>query len=349
MERNRQIREYIRAYQWSDMLAMARNNKANPRQCTYDFANRLVVITGATSGIGYATARAYARHGAHLLCVNRNAEKSRALCGELEREFGVRCRDIIADLSRLEDMHRVGYQLSQLSEPIDVLIHNAGTYLTRRVVTADGLDTVLAVNHLSSFVITTLLLDKLRRQAHGRVLLVSSEAHRFAPWGLHMDDLCWVRRRYSGLRSYGSAKLAQLLSMLTFDELLGGCNVTINAMHPGAVKTESGKENGALYKWYKSRILERNFRSATISADALYYLGVSAEVDGVGGRFFNLTTLENPAPPALDRAAARTLRDVSLALGRLDDPLRSPTPSGREKDARELWGETPIAESGGLT
>jgi len=331
------------------MVAMARNSKADPRQCSDDFANRLVVITGATAGIGRATARAYASHGASLLCINRNAEKSRALCEELTREFGVRCSDIIADLSRLDDMHRVGHELSQLNEPIDVLIHNAGTYLTRRVVTADGLDTVLAVNHLSSFVITSLLLEKLRTQDQARVLLVNSEAHRFAPWGLHLDDLSWEQHRYSGLRSYGSAKLAQLLAMLTFSDLLAGSNATINAMHPGAVRTDSGKENGALYKWYKNRILERNFRSATISADALYYLGVSPEVEGVSGKFFNLTTMENPAPPAIDRAAAGELWDVSLRLGGLDGRENASTVCQPEEDAPELWGDDPIAESGGLT
>ena len=322
MGSKRRIRRYIKAYKWSDMLAMARNNRADPGQCSDDCAGRLVVITGATSGIGYATALAYAGHGADLLCINRNAEKSRVVCQEIEREFGVRCRDIIADLSRLDDMHRVGRRLAQLDEPIDVLIHNAGTYLTRRVETTDGLDAVLAVNHLSSFVINNLVREKLCGQSRGRVLLVNSEAHRFAAWGLHLDDLNWRHHRYSGLRSYGSAKLAQLLAMLIYHELLDGSSVTINAMHPGAVRTESGKENGAFYRWYKKNILERNFRSATISADALYYLGVAPDVEGISGGFFNLTTLENPAPPALDKAAAGELWEVSLELGRLDDPQR---------------------------
>ena len=318
MGRHKQLREYIKAYKWSDMLAMVRNNKADPRRCSDDFAGRLVVITGATAGIGYATARTYASHGANLLCINRNAEKSRAVCRGLETEFGVRCRDVIADLSRLADMHRVGHQLARIEEPIDVLIHNAGTYLTRRVRTVDGLETVFAVNHLSSFVINYLLRDKLLGQSGGRVLLVSSEAHRFAPWGLHLDDLNWENHRYSGLLSYGSAKLAQLLGMITFDTLLSGSSVTINAVHPGAVRTESGKDNGAFYRWYKNNILERNFRSTAISADALYFLGASADVDGVSGKFFNLTTLENPAPPALDRVAAGELWAISLKLGRLD-------------------------------
>ena len=317
MNRRERRRKYFKAYQWSDMLTMVRNNKAEPERCTDDFAGRLVVITGATSGIGYATARTYASHGADLLCVNRNAEKSRAMCEGLEAEFGVRCRQIVADFSRLDDMHDVGNRLAGLGEPIDVLIHNAGTYLTRRAGTVDGLEMVFAVNYLSSFVITFLLLDALRGQSSGRVLLVNSEAHRFAPWGLDLDDLMWERHRYSGLRSYGSAKLAQLLAMQGFTERLAGSGVTINAVHPGAVKTDSGKENGALYKWFKSNVLERNFRSATISADALYYLGVSGDLDGISGRFFNLTTMESPAPPALDREAADELWEMSLKLGRL--------------------------------
>jgi NAD(P)-dependent dehydrogenase (short-subunit alcohol dehydrogenase family) len=305
------------------MLTMVRNNKAEPNRCEDDFYGRLVVITGATSGIGYATAREYARHGARLLLFNRNAEKSQAMCKELQSEFGVECRDSIADFSRLADMHRAGHELAALDEPIDVLIHNAGTYLTRRVETDDGLETVFAVNYLSSFVINCLVREKLLAQEHGRVLLVSSEAHRFAAWGLDLDDLNWERRRYSGLKGYGFAKLAQLLSMSRFADGLKDSNVTINAVHPGAVRTDSGKDNGALYKWFKNKILERNFRSVDISADALYYMGVSPEVADVNGEFFNLTTLEKPAPPALDRQSAEDLWKISLELGLLSEDNES--------------------------
>lgn len=314
----RGFRTYFNSYRASDMLAMMRNNKSEPLQCSSDLQGQLVVITGATSGIGLETAREYARHGAKLLCINRNAEKSRALCDELRTAFGIECSDMVADLSRLRDMHRVGRDLAGLSEPIHVLIHNAGTYLTRRVETEDGLETVFAVNHLSSFVITYLLREKLLSQQGGRVIVVSSEAHRFAPWGLQLDDLNWTHRRYSGLGSYGSAKLAQLLAMVRFNELFEGSAVTINAVHPGAVRTESGKDNGAFYKWFKTRIIERNFRSARISADALYYAGVADALSTTSGKFFNLTTMENPAPPALDREAAADLWTTSLKLSGLE-------------------------------
>jgi len=136
-----------------------------------------------------------------------------------------------------------------------------------------------------------------------------------------MDDLNWEKRSYSGLKSYGSAKLAQLLSMIVFDEHFRNTGVTINAMHPGAVKTDTGQENGAVYRWYKKNFIDKTLRSPEISAEALYYLGVSKEIEGVSGKFFNLTTLEKPAPPALDKEVAYELWEKSLELGSLTPTL----------------------------
>ena len=314
MKKNEKFFQHFREYRVSNILAMIRNNRKDPRICTDDFNKKLVVITGATSGIGYVTARKYASHGANLLCVNRNPLKSEDLCREIEAEYGVDCDFITADLSRLQDIHRAADALLSLAAPIDVLIHNAGVYLTRRDVTADGLEKVFVVQYLASFIINFVLMEKLRSQEKCRILMVNSEGHRFAAWGLRLDDLNWGKRRYSGLKSYGSAKTAQLLSMIVFDEHFRDTGVTINAMHPGAVKTETGKDNGPIYRWYKKNILDRSFRSPEISAEALYYLGVSGEVEAVSGRFFNLTTEEEPAPPALDKEVAYELWDMSLEM-----------------------------------
>jgi NAD(P)-dependent dehydrogenase (short-subunit alcohol dehydrogenase family) len=157
----------------------------------------------------------------------------------------------------------------------------------------------------------------LKAQDHARIILVSSEGHRFASWGLRPDDLNWNNRRYSGLKSYGSAKLAQLLTMLVFDEMCTDSGVTINAMHPGAVNTDTGGDNGPLYRWLKKNLLDKRLKSPDISAEALYYLGVSPKVKSVSGKFFNLTTREKPTPPALDKEAAYELWDISLEMGRL--------------------------------
>ncbi|HRY84582.1 MAG TPA: SDR family NAD(P)-dependent oxidoreductase [Candidatus Cloacimonadota bacterium] len=314
---NPKTRQYLREYKWSNILAMLKNNLKEPKICTERFQHKLVVITGATSGIGYATARKYASQGANLLCVNRNLQRSERLKAELEKEFRISCEFRIADLSKLSEIFRVSQELSELEQPIDVLIHNAGIYLTKRELTAEGYDKVFVVHYLASFMMNYLLMEKLKAQSRARIIMVGSEGHRFAVWGLRLDDLNWEKRRYTGLQSYGSAKTAQLLSTLSFSELFRGSGVTINTMHPGAVKSATGQDNGPLYRWFKRNLLDRGLKAPETSAEALYYLGVSQEVEGLSGKFFNLTSLEEPAPPALDREMAKQLWTKTLKLTRL--------------------------------
>jgi retinol dehydrogenase-13 len=316
--KNKKFSKYFREYEWSNIFAMIRNNKSDPKICDKTSDGKLVVITGATSGIGYLTARKYASMGADLICVNRNPEKSEALKKEIVGEFAVKCEYIIADLSKLDEIYRVGRELAQLNNEIDIIIHNAGIYLTRRETTEEGFDKVFVIQYLASFIINYLIMDKLKSQEKARIIMVNSEGHRFAAWGLRLDDLNWEKRRYSGLKSYGSAKIAQLLSMIVFDEHFKNTGVTINAMHPGAVKTETGQENGPFYRWFKRNVLDKSLRSPEISAEALYYLGVSDEIAAISGKFFNLTTLEEPAPPALDNEVAYKLWAKSLELSGLN-------------------------------
>ena len=317
MNKAKKFIQYFKEYQWSNIWAMIKNSQLDPKICTDDFSKKLVVITGATSGIGYLTARKYASHGANLLCINRNPEKAHVLRTKIEAEFGVSCKNIIADLSRLPDIHRAAKELLNVQTPIDVLIHNAGVYLTKRELTLEGIEKVFAVHYLSSFIINYLLLDKLKSQDNARIILVNSEGHRFAAWGLHIDDLNWEKHRYAGLKSYGSAKTAQLLSMILFDEQCKNSGVSINAIHPGAVKTDTGQDNGPIYRWFKKKFLDKTLKSANMSAEALYTLGVSKEFETVSGKFFNLTTVEEPAPPARDREVACLLWQKSLDMAGL--------------------------------
>lgn len=310
----KKTKQYIREYKWSNVFAMIRNNLKEPKVCPDDFAGKLVVITGATSGIGRVTARKFASKGANLLCINRNPEKSENLRREIESEFGVKCDYRIADLSSWEDIFRVSNDLVKLEIPIDVIIHNAGVYLTKRELTPEGLEKVFVVHYLSSFIMNYLLMDKLKAQQKARIIMVGSEGHRFAAWGLRLDDLNWEKRSYSGLKSYGSAKTAQLLSMLVFNEHFKNTGVTINTMHPGAVKTETGQENGPIYRWFKRNFFDKTLKSPDISAEALYYLGVANELDSVSAKFFNLTTVEEPAPPALDKEIANELWEETLKI-----------------------------------
>lgn len=313
------ISKYFREYKVSNVLAMLKNNGQPPLLCEEDCRGKLVVITGATSGIGYNTAIKFASQGADLICINRNQEKSEALKQEIESEYPVKCDIIIADLSSMEDTDRVAQTLLDTEMPIDILVHNAGIYLTKRQVTPDGFEKVFMVNHLSSFMINYILREKLKAQGKCRIILVNSEGHRFAAWGLRFDDLDWTKRRYAGLASYGTAKLAQLLSMIKFEEYFRDSGVTINAMHPGAVKSATGQDNGAVYKWFKKNSLDKKLKPTSIAAEAIYYLGISKDIERISGKFFNLTTLEEPTPPALDVENAQVLWDLSIKMTKLEE------------------------------
>lgn len=311
------MNKYYKEYKWSNIFAMLRNLKSDPEICSDDFHNRLVVITGGSSGIGYATAKKYASHGAEILCINRNEKKSIELCETLKSQYKSKFSYFIADFAKLSDVHAVGKHLSALDRDIDVLIHNAGVYMTKKMVTENNLELVFQTNYLATFIINETIKEKLINQKHGRILFVNSEAHRFTVWGLNLDDLNWKKQRYSGLKSYSAAKMAQLLSMIKLNDYFAGSGVTVNAMHPGNVKTSSGQNNGWLYKLFKSTFIDRTAKSPEVSAEALYYLGVSGKMDNISGKFFNLTTEEEPAPPALDRDAAENLYQLSCELGGL--------------------------------
>ena len=306
---------YLKEYKWSNIGAMIKNNKAVPKEEVGDFHGQLVVITGATSGIGYETAKLYASHGAELLLINRNREKSEHLKQEIQREFNVPCTIFLADFAHLDQIHATADMLAGIQKDIAVLIHNAGVYNTKKRFTADNIEEVFQINYLASFIINYRLQKKLKQQNHGRIIFVNSEGHRFAIAGLKPEDLRWQHQHYTGLKGYGSAKTAQLLSMFQFSQSFQDSGITINAMHPGDVKTNMGENNGRIYKFFKHLLINPSARTPLISAQALYYLGVSKEVEGVSGKFFNLTTEEIPAPHALDPIVAEKLWQISIEMG----------------------------------
>ncbi len=311
---NSSVKRYWPQYKWSNVLAMIRNMKRDPRRNPEPFRDKLVVITGATTGIGYYTARKYASMNAHLIMVNRDPEKSERVRREIVEEFGTPVDYLIADLALLADIQRVGHDILSLEKPVDVLIHNAGVHLESRRETPEGLEVNFVLHYLCPLIITRMLMPKYQRDRTGRIILVSSEAYRFAVWGLDLEDLQWNRRRYSGLGAYGAGKLAQIQSMHILARELAPYNVTINAMHPGMVRTESGRDNTRWYRWYKKHIIDKYSDSPEISAEALYYLGGSPEVAHTSDVFFHLTTEEELTPPARDPEAAEALWDRTREL-----------------------------------
>ncbi len=316
---NENMKKYWPQYKWSNVNAMIKNMRRKPKTNSEPFRDKLVVITGATSGIGYHTTRKYASMGAQILMINRNPEKSEAVSKQIAEEFGAEIDYFIADLSYLSEIEKVAQHLLALEKPIDVMIHNAGVHLQTRKENALGLEENFAVHYLCPLIITKALLPKYQKDQTGRILLVSSEAYRFAAWGLDLDDLQWKNRRYTGIQAYGAGKLAQLQFMHILSKELSPDQGTINAMHPGMVRTQTGRDNGKWYQWYKRNVIDRMSDSADVSAEALYYLGTAPELSQTTDVFFHLTTEEELTPPAQDLAAATALlertKDFLLKTG----------------------------------
>jgi retinol dehydrogenase-13 len=273
---------------------------------------KVCIITGATSGVGYQAAKRLAQGGAHLVLVCRSREKAVNVGEELTHEYGVQIELLQADFSCLSEVDQAGRTILAKYPRIDVLINNAGLHNTHRTLTAEGVETVFCVNHLASFLLTRVLRNRLIESAPSRIIQVNSQGHRFG--GLDLSDLNWERRRYRGLQGYGASKVAQLLTVWELAELLAGSGVTINAMHPGEVRTNIGMNNGTLYQLYQRYLIWWVLKDPVISGEAIYYLAAAPEMQTVSGRFFNQTIEEKPAPHALDRRLGKRVWAISEQL-----------------------------------
>lgn len=281
-----------------DELDLLQNSRAHQKVSEASLKDKVCVITGTTSGIGYVTSLRLAKAGAHVVMVVRNKAKGEKVKQEIESEYHTKCDLLIADFSAFEDVHRVAKQLINRYPRIDVLILNAGTFLQKKRFTDVGIETTFHVNHLSPFLLISLLKEKLISSAPSRILTINSQVHRFST--VHIDDLNWKRHLYTGIAAYGASKTALLLVMKKFAIELEGTGVTINSMHPGGVKSNIGSENGRLYRLYSKYLLSLFLKNPERSASAIHYLVADNEMIGVSGKYFNLTTEEKPAKHARD-------------------------------------------------
>lgn len=285
-------------------------NARQPQKTTQvHMDGKLCVLTGATSGVGYQAARRLAKGGASLVLVCRNPYKAAQVQSELQQAYGNQVDVVQADFSCLDEVRSAAASLLASYAHIDVLINNAGLHNTHRTLTKEGFETVFCVNHLASFLLTRLLLDRMVASAPSRILQINSQGHRFC--GLDLSDLNWQRRRYHGLQGYGASKVAQLLTVWELAERLQGTGVTINAMHPGEVRTNIGMNNGPVYRFYQHYLISWILKNPVISGEAIYYLAAAPEMAGVSGRFFNQTIDEKPAMHALDRELGKRVWMIS--------------------------------------
>ena len=242
------------------------------------------LITGGSDGIGYAAARELARMGGRVVIVGRNAAKTGDAVRRIVAETGNPAVEwLLADLSSQREVRRVAAEALERLPRLDVLLNNAGAIFLSNRRSVDGLEMTFALNHIGYFLLTTLLLDRLRESAPARIINVSSSAHG-SPGRFRLEDLPKPGSN-RGYRAYGRSKLCNILFTYELARRLEGTNITVNAVHPGLVQTNIARNNGLLGRAVNFFIGARGV-DADKGAETLVYLSASPEVEGATGKFF---------------------------------------------------------------
>jgi retinol dehydrogenase-12 len=272
---------------------------------------RTVLISGASSGIGFESALGLARLGAEIVMVGRDEQRTAQAAEQIRSQTGSSSVSyLLADLSSIKDVRRVAQEFKDKYKKLDVLLNNAGAVFLRRMVSIDGYEMTLALNHLNYYLLTSLLLDLLKAGPSGRVVNVASRAHTRGH--VNFDDL-QSQRGYNGMRAYGASKLMNVLFTYELARRLQGTNVTANCLHPGFVASNFAGNNG----WFVRTAMK--FMAGRIpvqdGAKCSIYLASSPEVQGVSGRYFNFDSKETrSSDESYDEAVAKRLWDVSEEL-----------------------------------
>ena len=300
------------AFEWPEELIFIPNSKVPHKTSDTSMKGKTCVITGTTSGIGLVTLKQLAKGGSNIVMVCRNEEKALQVKKETLEEYDVSIDIVIADFSSLEQVRKAAQTILDNYPKIDVLINNIGMHSTTKQHTKDGFELVFLVNHLSSFLFTKLLIPRLKESGRARIIQVNSEGHRYN--GLNTKDIHWRKRIYTGQRGYGASKSAQLLTVRELAQILKDTDVTINAIHPGEVRTNIGMNNGPYYRWFAKNILLKILKDPMMSAESIYYHAADKEVEGVSGKFYYLTIEELPARHILDSTYQKEVYDLSMEL-----------------------------------
>ena len=287
-----------------------------------DVRGKVVLVTGASSGIGRATAMGLARRGSPLLLTGRDPARCDEALAAVRAAGATDARMFRTDFGSLGAVRKLADDIGGQARQIDVVINNAGVTAFRRTLSADGHELTFAVNHLAPFLLTGLLLPLLRPGA--RIVNVASDAHRRD--ALDFDDL-HNARNYRGLRVYGQSKTANILWSLELARRLDGSGVTANSLHPGVIRSNMGRGNG--FGWdLLQRFAGLFMKSPERGAATSIYLAESPAVEGVSGRYFADCREKQPAAHAVDPQTAERLWEVSEELVgfRYDFSGRPPSP-----------------------
>ncbi len=270
---------------------------------------KTVLITGANSGIGKATAKELAKLGFHVIMLCRNEQRGVNSREEIIHESGNNNVDLmIADLSSKDSLRRFADEFNRRYEKLDVLINNAAVNLFSRQVTDDGFEKSFATNHLGHFLLTNLLLKKLSAADKARIINVSSSAQV----ELDLDDLM-NEKKYAIMKVYSKTKMANVLFTYELARRLEGSRITANCLHPGVVRTNLARDAKGIFKLLIT-LFYPFFASPEKGAETSVYLATSPEVEGITGKYFHKTKQIRSSRQSYDENIARKLWEVSEQL-----------------------------------
>ncbi len=275
-------------------------------------AGKTVLVTGRTGGIGRATAMGLAALGARVGITGRDEARTRAAAAGIARECAVPAVDAFAaDMSSQAEVRRLAATVLAAYPRLDVLVNNVGGFWATRHVTADGLERTFAVNHLAAFLLTNLLLPRLRASAPARIVTVSSNTQAMGT--LSFDDL-QGERGYSGQRAYSQSKLANVLFTYELARRLDGTGVTATVLHPGLVRTAFSAEDPSRLAKVMVPLLRPFMKTPARGAATSVYLASAPEVEGVTGQYFASRKPKTTSKASYDSAAAARLWQMSADL-----------------------------------
>lgn len=273
-------------------------------------AGRTCVVTGATSGIGREAALELARLGGTVAVVGRNARRCRDVVGEIAKLGGAPATTFVADLASLAEVRALAAAIVDQLQRVHVLVNNAAVVPRRRETSADGHEMQLAVNHLAPFLLTRLLLDRLRASAPARIVNVASQVHYQG--AIHWDDPGFARG-YDPATAYNQSKLANVMFTLALARRLEGTGVTANCVHPGVIGTRLlndlfGESPLMLFR------TRRNHAPVTVGARSIAHVAASPDLEGVSGRYYKEVQEQAPSAAAADVALQERLWSLSEQL-----------------------------------
>jgi NAD(P)-dependent dehydrogenase (short-subunit alcohol dehydrogenase family) len=272
---------------------------------TTNMTGKTVLITGATNGIGKIAALELARMGAIVCIVARNRSKGQAVLEEITRETNnVQIELFIADLSSMADVRKLAQEFQSKHATLDVLLNNAGAFYSDRKLSADGLEMTFALNHMSYFLLTNLLLPVLKATPNARVVSVSSAAHTSGK--LDFANL-QGEQKFNGWKAYSDSKLENALFTFALARRLAGSSVTANCLHPGFVKTSFGEGNSGIFSMVLG--IAKNLMAISVEAGAqtMIHLASSPDVAGVNGKYFDKSKAVSSSVASLDQAVQEQL------------------------------------------